>query len=422
VSPSEHPSTGQGAPSRGPDPIFNRRRDRTYWRIAFAALLTLLVHVGAVGVVALFSLLGWLAGAPKSPFKQPEAVSLMNLPAAQWEQNRKEQNTPRSAQVTPPEQKKPEEKKQPLPKGQVVDVQPGNDQKPPDDAKYLAEHDNKVAKESRAKQQSAFYKNAMPHRTTTVPPSQTQGQDNVTKPQVAGNQGLANDSVPAKPGQQAGHFDVPSAEKRDKVALLDRGQNPDVQNHGASDGVKGNSNHLDISPGPMGQQGESQSQGKKGDQNVANLMPSAATLDKIAGAAANDHLDDVDEGDSTFLNTREFKYATFFNRVKQSVGEHWDPSTPLRSRDPEGKIYAYKDRSTLLTVTLDTTGRLVRVSVSKSCGVDFLDDEAVAAFERAQPFPNPPPGLVDNGLVRFNFGFFLEVNSGSNLRIFRSRD
>ena len=49
-------------------------------------------------------------------------------------------------------------------------------------------------------------------------------------------------------------------------------------------------------------------------------------------------------------------------------------------------------------------------------------DLAVAAFERSQPFPNPPPGLVDHGLVHFSFGFFLEVNSASSFKIFRSRD
>ena len=412
----------QGKPVSPPDPIFKRRPDRRGLRIALAALLTLLVHGAVILAVALFALLGWMGGA-SSPQKQPEAVSLMNLPAAQWDQNRKEQNAPKTAQNTPPPPAPEEEKKkEPLPKGQVVDVQPGNDQKPPPDSKYLADHDNKVEKQTRAKDQTPFYKNAMPHRTTPLPPSQAQGKDNAPKPQVAGNQGAAQDKAPAQPGQQAGHLDVPSAEKRDKVALLDRGPNPEVQNHDSSDGVKGNAKRLNISPGPLGKDGTAQSQGQKGEKNVANLMPSAATLDKIAGAAANDHLDDVDEGDSTFLNTREFKYATFFNRVKQSVGEHWDPSTPLRLRDPEGKIYAYKDRQTLLAVTLDPTGRLLRVSISKSSGVDFLDDEAVAAFERAQPFPNPPPGLVDHGQVQFSFGFFLEVNSGSNLRIFRSRD
>jgi len=49
-------------------------------------------------------------------------------------------------------------------------------------------------------------------------------------------------------------------------------------------------------------------------------------LDKITGAAANDHLQDVDEGDGTYLNTKEWKFASFFNRVKQSVSQQWNPA------------------------------------------------------------------------------------------------
>ena len=61
--------------------------------------------------------------------------------------------------------------------------------------------------------------------------------------------------------------------------------------------------------------------------------------------------------------------------------------------------------------------------MEKSSGVEFLDDEAVAAFERAQPFPNPPPGLVDHGEVHFTFGFFLEPGrGGSGFKVYRSRD
>ena len=117
------------------------------------------------------------------------------------------------------------------------------------------------------------------------------------------------------------------------------------------------------------------------------------------------------------------KTASFFNRVKQRVGENWNPNRPLIQRDPEGRIYAYKDRYTMLSVTLDPQGRLVGVTIEKSCGVDFLDQEAVAAFTRAQPFPNPPPGLVGaQGDVRFTFGFYLEVNSGSGFKVFRARD
>src|SRR5918912_1221121 len=94
--------------------------------------------------------------------------------------------------------------------------------------------------------------------------------------------------------------------------------------------------------------GEDVSQGRAGQRGVANLRPSPAVLDKITGAAANDHLADVDEGEGTYLNTKEWKYASFFNRVKQSVGMHWNPGDLLRKRDPTGNMFGGRDRYTMV--------------------------------------------------------------------------
>jgi TonB family protein len=98
----------------------------------------------------------------------------------------------------------------------------------------------------------------------------------------------------------------------------------------------------------------------------------------------------------------------FFNMVKRRVGQHWDPVSGLRQRDPTGTIFGGKTRCTILSVTLDAEGMLRDVSVEESCGVDFLDDAAVRAFKQSAPFPNPPPDLLAASVVKFQFGFFLE--------------
>jgi outer membrane biosynthesis protein TonB len=51
--------------------------------------------------------------------------------------------------------------------------------------------------------------------------------------------------------------------------------------------------------------------------------------------------------------------------------------------------------------------------------VDFLDRAAIEAFQKAQPFVNPPRGLADGGgEIKFTFGFYLEVGS-PGMRLFR---
>ena len=413
---------------------FSRRPDHRGRRIGVALVVGLLFHLGLAALVALLGVLGILHPGSERWQGDHAPVALVGIPAALWEQRRTPALRPLSpsandASKTLPLEPKPKDKPPeppPKPDGQVVDVEPGNDQKPDDSARFLAEHNNQVKKESRAKETSRFYKNAMAKTTTTVPNADAVGHDVTVQKTESGNKGLANDDTERRPSA-APHreFEVPDIQKRSQLALATDGTHGEVHNQTESQAVHGNSKRLRLLPGTLdpGTEPEAGALGRMGDHNQINLLPSDATVDKIAGAAAPDHLDDIDKGEGTYLNTREFKYATFFNRVKQRVGENWDPSSPLRERDPEGRVYAYKDRYTLLTVALDDRGRLLQVTIEKSCGVDFLDHEAIAAFERAQPFPNPPPGILDGaGQVKFNFGFFLEVNSSSALRIFRSRD
>jgi TonB family protein len=197
-----------------------------------------------------------------------------------------------------------------------------------------------------------------------------------------------------------------------------------LPNRTETEEVRGNSDRLRVVPGGV-DGAEEASQGRTGTPGVANLLPSQAVLDKITGAAANDvsKLDNVEEGDGTYLNTKEWKYASFFNRVKQSVGMHWNPGAQLRLRDPTGNIYGGRDRYTVLAVTLNDRGQVREIYVEKSCGLDFLDLEAIQSFERAQPFPNPPPGLVQgDSAVHFSFGFFLEMSGSPRMRLFRSNN
>src|SRR5262249_18363705 len=67
-------------------------------------------------------------------------------------------------------------------------------------------------------------------------------------------------------------------------------------------------------------------------------------------------------------------------------GEVWDPNAALRAHDRKGKQFGTRDRYTILDVTLDGAGAISGMSVSRSSGLDFLDDAAMEAFHRAAPF------------------------------------
>jgi len=394
-------------------------------RGVLAAVLAIVGHAWLVSMLLFLSLLKLNVPEPKR--KAPaRPVVMRGLTPQQWAQNRGEAPSQQAAQDSRRERSKEKKKKKEEPKapeqapGQVVDVAPGNDQIDPE-AKYAAETNNAVKKETRAKDQTAFYRNAAPKRTSPNP-NEGGGNDAVDKAQANGNNGVGNDDRPLKEksAKQARVLEVPTQEAHSEVAMREKtlGPGAELDNRREAESIEGNSSRLLLRPGTEGS--DDASAGKSGLPGALNLMPSPAVLDKITGAAANDHLRDVDEGEGTYLNTKEWKYAGFFNRVKQSVGMHWNPSEPLRTRDPTGNIYAGRDRYTVLNVTLNQRGNVKEIYVEKSSGLDFLDLEAIKSFERAQPFPNPPPGLAKNDAdVNFSFGFFLEMSGTPRMRLFR---
>jgi TonB family protein len=112
------------------------------------------------------------------------------------------------------------------------------------------------------------------------------------------------------------------------------------------------------------------------------------------------------------LADKRWKFAAFFNAVKEQVRAHWT------ARGPRGA-------QLVLSVALARDGRLVGASVVQSSGSEALDREAMSSFRAAQPFPVPPPPLADGeGLVRFRFGFYLDSGPEGAVRfkLFRPRD
>ena len=150
-----------------------------------------------------------------------------------------------------------------------------------------------------------------------------------------------------------------------------------------------------------------------------SLLPTLGPQNQARVDGSLDHIENMKQADQTALNTTEYRYAFFFNRVKRAVSERWRPANELMRIDPRGQVYGVRDRETVIAVTLRPNGSIVKAEISKASGIPQLDREALSAFLRAQPFHNPPAGLVEkDGLIRFKFGFYLEIGS-RRFRLFR---
>jgi len=154
---------------------------------------------------------------------------------------------------------------------------------------------------------------------------------------------------------------------------------------------------------------------------LRDLQPKNGVLQKVIPGAFPDYLKDVEKGNETLLKTKEWKFASFFNRVKRAVAQHWHPDREYTRRDPKGNVYGFRTRTTYLLIVLHPNGSLKKIVLERPSGLTFLDDEAIKAFRKAAPFPNPPKRLVKQSTrqITFRFGFIFEILRSPRWRVIR---
>ncbi len=300
------------------------------------------------------------------------------------------------------EEEAKKEEEDPKAHGQIVEVARPIEERHPDHSKYLSQYDTTTVKETKARVHGPDVKPGIAVARPTPPAA----QPTPPMPQPSGGPPVprtpsGTPGTPGKPSLLAMRTPSPVAPDGDRAAGID-GVEKTVP--------EGNGGQRAKAPG-----------GARRPLAMGDLLPSAQQVSRQAGGAMNDYLRDAEEAEETALNAKRWKFASFFNRLQRSVSQNWHPDVEYRRRDPSGNVYGYHDRLTVVRVKLKADGSLANLALEKPCGVDFLDDEALEALRRAQPFPNPPRALVDDstGLISFRFGFMFELSTGSSFRVFR---
>jgi protein TonB len=82
------------------------------------------------------------------------------------------------------------------------------------------------------------------------------------------------------------------------------------------------------------------------------------------------------------LNTKDPLYVSYFNKIKQTIEQHWEyPEMALR--------YGLQGRLAL-EFTINGGGQLEGLRLIRSSGSQLLDEEALRAVKAAAPFPPIP--------------------------------
>jgi TonB family protein len=137
---------------------------------------------------------------------------------------------------------------------------------------------------------------------------------------------------------------------------------------------------------------------KGASEELAQDKPQWANV----GALPQDYVEGIKESDRTALNTREYLYFGYHQRIRQRLELEWTRmlrEVLLKFYKGGRQLASDMEYTTRLLVTLNPQGEITRVKVQSMSGTQELDDVAVAAFNKAGPFPNPPKGLVKNGEV-----------------------
>lgn len=348
-------------------------------------LVALLLHLAVVVSLDPSSL--WPKSSRRRPARPVQALAMTPALERSLEANRAAMNAA-TRKVAPP--LATPQPRAPAVAGQIVDLPPSPDSPPPDRASYLSDHDRRVAQETRSRHQRKDY-----------------GTPAATPAGAGGRSERPNETAETRadrPAAKRAAVDSPeptltppgaAAAEPDHLALrLDPGLIEVLNRRQSRGGPRPSDPQREPQPDP---QASPESTTSADDGATAPLAGATGAI----GAPSNDFLSGLEEGEGTFLNTHAFKYATFFNRIKRAVSEQWRPQS--RGYPRSGPYW-----HTGVTVVLAPDGTIKRLVVDSPSGDDALDRAAVAAFQRSQPYPNPPRGLVDpQGEIAFRYGFYV---------------
>ena len=377
--------------------IESRYRRRLWLRLLLASLIAALLHLPMLK--AIFFLVGLDDHEPVSlpRFTEVSLISPKELPALRQKARQLEKKL----------RKEPKEEPEEEPKGQIVDLPVSRDSRRPDKARYLARWNSRTERETRKHGKPGDQKPKRRELTARKPssrsfpaPSEQESLATIVPPRRVRSRRPHPGERP-KPEASAPRSLVLPRSEASRLRLLDEALR-ELAVSGEHGRPEPSRETMRIPP-RMG--------------SYSELLPPVVSSLEEGNRGSDDYLPDLPDGDELSLNAREFKYWSYFQRVRRNLRQHWNPREKYRRRDPWGKIYGVRDRLTVLSVVLDDEGMLHDLQLVQGSGVGFLDEEAIRAFRLARSFPNPPSGLVEtDGFIRFRFGFAVVHNvSGFNL-------
>jgi protein TonB len=112
--------------------------------------------------------------------------------------------------------------------------------------------------------------------------------------------------------------------------------------------------------------------------------------------------------DTVDFNTTEFKYISYFNKLKRQIEGVWNYPELSQVRGEQGELF--------LIFTIRRDGQLEDIKLINSSGYSRLDDEAIRAIRVASPFPPFPNQWAGLELLNVRATFRYQISYGWMIR------
>ena len=131
-------------------------------------------------------------------------------------------------------------------------------------------------------------------------------------------------------------------------------------------------------------------------------------LDMAPSTFGNNLNNKIEVGNFTALNTDRHLFYSFYARIEEVIRPSWEDSILTQSQrmSVTSPLKPKGGWSTRIDVILNPDGKLIKVILLKSSGIDGFDQAPIQAFQRASFFPHPPKEIVnEDGVIVLKYVF-----------------
>lgn len=131
-------------------------------------------------------------------------------------------------------------------------------------------------------------------------------------------------------------------------------------------------------------------------------------------SATDDFIQGVEIGPMTIINSQEFKYFSYYERIKEKVVENWRPLIRKAIKKVKDAPKTYGEltigyKTTKLEITLNSKGDILKIEIKESSGIPAFDKSGEQAFRKAAPFSQPPKELIKDEIFIIRWDFIVQI-------------